>query len=285
MVGPLTIIAFAAIAYALLKKCKPGNLHECCTDGCDLYYKNYRLHNNLWGKGPNESLTSCVNYYDGNGKSGWGWNRPNPLPQSGLTYINPIYPEIMVGRQPWESTNTWTELPKKVSNISSFKFDLGYNYLQKPTTGLMDLAYDIWFVDTTTPQTFPTGLYAEIAIWIDCGLNCQPGTYIGDFNDGYNNYKIYYVSPTTIGPWPNWPQWIYIAFVRQIPSIHSGQTYYSVDFKKIIDYIKTKGIAPLISYKYIHGIELGNEINQGSGKIEINKYNLSLNGKNINLIC
>lgn len=279
---PIATIAFATIAYTILKsgRCKYGNFHECCTDYCGFYYKNGRLHNNTWGKGPNEILTLCTNYYDGNGIAGWEWNRPNPIPQS--SGINPLYPEIIIGKQPWDVNSTWSEFPKIVSDISLLKFDLGYNYPKRPTEGLLNLAYDVWLANSSEPSPSPIGIYAEIMVWIDCGMNCEPGIYLDDFSDGYNNYKVYYLPKSTTGVWP---QWIFVAFVRQPVGVRLRQTYYNVDFKKMIDHIITRGIVPSAYSKYIHGIEFGNEINRGSGKIEINKYNIILNNKTISLMC
>lgn len=254
-------------------------IFKCLERYCVLKYGYYKLENNIWGAPPEETDASQYIYYsDSDGRFGWEWNRPNPQKLdpncTGSYCIMPIYPEAIIGNHPWtmDQPSTWSTFPKKVVDISTFKFYLGYNYTRVPI-GSFNFAPEIWIVDIINfPYNYTKKV--EIMFWINCTGGCNPGIYCGTFDDSYNTYKIYRADPSTDRPW------LYYAFVLQQP--YTGQQYCNIDIKKILDYVASKG--QVDQNWYITDIEFGNEIWDGSGNIEINKLDIDMNGNVARLV-
>lgn len=207
--------------------------------------------NNVWGAPSSErqsgSLSSYI-YYKSNGNFGWEWHRNNPIAMNG--WIQPIFPEAML-----DSDSGF--LPIKLKNINSLSSVLQYQYPTQPTGGY-NLAYDVWFTSGTTRK-------AEIMFWVSCTAECTPGTNGGEINDGYNTYKVYYTEPSS------WRPWLYYAFILKnqnpVPFNHT------VDMKVLLNSISNR----LDGEWDLSRLDLGNEVWDGSGRIEISKWQLNLN--------
>jgi hypothetical protein len=176
----------------------------------------------------------------------------------GINVYQPIYPNIRTGGCPWELSRT-PLFPIKFSDIKTLTFDAEYKYPESPT-GTYNLAYDMFLSDTTQVSPDPRPK-VEIMIWLHHTLQQPREVYKGDFTDNINNYELYSFTM------PNGR--LYYAFLmkNQTPL----QAHHTVDARKLMDYLG------LDSNWYLHGVELGNEIVNGSGKIEIDKIEISLN--------
>jgi hypothetical protein len=202
------------------------------------------LINNVWGAPNSEiksgSLKSYI-YYTSNATFGWEWNRPNPVPIG--NYIQPIFPEVKINSG---------IVPIKISNVSNMNIELQYRYVKAPK-GINALTYDIWATSGGTTK-------AEIMVYIYCSTtnDCKPGSYIGDVNDGYNTYSIYYRPPGITGTWE------LLTFVKQNTNIST----YKANIKLLLNSISKK----LNSGWIISSFEFGDEVYKGSGRVEISKF-------------
>lgn len=227
--------------------------------GATLQIPPEKLLNNVWGapyyERQSENLNSYI-YYNSEGTYGWEWNRWNPINVD--SYVRPIYPEVML-----DSDSGY--LPKKLNDVSSISAELQYSYV-KPPTGSYNFAYDIWL-------TYGGAREAEVMIWIDCSTtaDCAPGTYAGDVNDGNNTYSVYYRNPRSSTSWS-----VYAFILNNRTPV---PLYHKVDIKALLNSLSTR----LNDEWIISSVELGNEIWEGSGRIEISEWLININNATINL--
>lgn len=217
-----------------------------------------QVRNNVWGAPENEKL-SCGVYFNDNKSFGWVWNRSDPQKKGGNEFVQPIYPSVRVGASPWDASNS-AYFPVKLQDTRSLILDVSYTYRTTPD-GTYNLAYDMFLSSTNQPSSTPNP-DAEVMIWLHGTLGQPADAFKGDFSDGSNMYSLY-------------------SFVMA-----NGRQYYAFILK---DQTGTQGnltvnAGQLLSTLnldpawYIHGIELGNEVVNGSGKIEIDKLTIDLNG-------
>jgi hypothetical protein len=221
-------------------------------------FTSRRLTNNIWGAPDNEKLNSGV-YLNPDNSFGWYWNRHEPKIKTGDTGVKPIYPSVRCGGSPWDPSNT-SYFPVRLTDVKSLKINITYNYPVAPT-GSYNLAYDIFLSDTNQADSSPHP-EAEVMIWLHATLTQSSDSYRGDFNDGTNTYELYSFVMSSGRQ--------YYSFVLKEPSELAAQ--HAVDAGRLINNLN------LDPNWYIHGVELGNEIINGSGDIEISKFNVILNG-------
>ena len=226
--------------------------------GDKIDFSSKRLINNLWGAPPEEIL-SCEVYLTENKTYGWHWDRPDPLTKPGINGCQPLYPNVRTGGCPWEPSIV-AEFPVKLSEVKTLQLDVEYSYSESPT-GIYNLAYDMFLSDTNQASSDPKP-EAEIMIWLQHTLQQPADAYIGDVSDGINTYG-YYSFTMQNGR-------LYYAFLLKEQTPLKGQL--TVDVKKLMDYLE------LDPNWYLHGVEFGNEVINGSGKIEISKNDVNLNG-------
>jgi hypothetical protein len=222
---------------------------------------SHTLINNIWGAPKYEAVDSGV-YMNSDGTFGWYWDRPSPEIGSGAKCVLPIYPSIRIGGNRWERTRI-TPFPLRLGDVESFTFDIGYTYLTGPT-GSNDLSYDMFLSSPDQPNSCPA-INAEVMIWLDGNQGQPKKHYKGDFSDGNNTFALY--------SWVMADGRTYYSFILIKDSFSEGS--YNIDARKLL------GQLGLESGLLMHGIEFGNEIWSGSGKIEIQKFSVNINGKEI----
>ena len=221
-------------------------------------FNSRNLINNVWGVGQDEKLTSSI-FVNNENNFGWNWSRLDAKPQTGVNYIKPIYPSMRIGGSPWVLSES-KYFPIKLGQIQTLQLDCSYNYVKIPS-GSFNLSYDIFFCDTDQICDKPV-IKAEVMIWINSTIKRPQDAYKGEFTDGNNTYQLYaYVMPDGRQ---------YYSFDMSSKPQQNG--YNLVDVKALLDNLK------LDPGLYIHGVELGTEIYNGSGEILINKFNINLNG-------
>jgi hypothetical protein len=225
--------------------------------GSTIDLDSLKLVNNQWGAPADEDLT-CAVYHNQGKNFGWYWKRPEPKAKPGINGVLPIYPSLRIGGNPWEQSNS-AYFPIRLNAIESSTFQVAYDYPAAPT-GIFDLAYDMFFMDTDKSSPNPV-IKAEVMIWLQGTIEQSPQTYQGDFSDGLNTYELYsYVMSSGR---------IYYAYIMK------GQTHFkaqhTVDVKKLLDNLD------LNPNWYIPGVELGSEVVNGSGKIEISQFSVKVN--------
>ena len=233
-----------------IEKNKPGNTIELGPR---------KLVNNVWGAPQEESFTSTI-FQGENGSLGWSWDRPNPVVKPGQTYAAPIYPCLRIGGSPGEPSKS-PLFPAKWEDVHLLMLEVDFDYPQAPG-GAYDLAYDIFLINSNKPG-LDAQRKAEIMIWIDGTQKQPPSSFKSDYSDGHNTYALY-SRMLSDGR-------LYAAFIMK----GAVQKHHIVDAKKLMDTLK------LDSGWYIPGIDFGNEIWRSSGKIEISKITVTLNGNQV----
>jgi hypothetical protein len=222
---------------------------------------SYSLMNNVWGA-PKDEATDAGVYTNADGTFGWYWDRPNPILKTGAKSILPLYPSIRIGGNRWERTKS-APFPLRLGEVSSLTFNIEYQYLSVPS-GCYDLSYDMFLSDPNCADSAPP-IKAEVMIWLD-GSQKQPKQHFaGYFSDGNNSFALY--------SWVMADGRMYYSFILQDGQPQQG--CYSIDGKKLLDQL---GLEPGL---LIHGVEFGNEVWNGSGKIEIDQYSITINDKEI----
>ncbi len=224
-------------------------------------FNSRTLFNNVWGLAVDEKLNSGI--FTHQDKSfGWHWNRPEPGIKPGQTNIQPIFPNIRIGGNPWERSNN-TSFPIKLSDLKSLTLEVAYNYSSNPI-GSYNLAYDMFFTDLSEPSANPKPK-AEVMIWLH-STNQQPDkSYKGDFSDGSNTFRLY--------SWKMAEGKIYYAFILKNEIKTGDQT--------VINAGKLLAQLNLDPGLFLPGIEFGNEIWKGSGQIEIIRFAIAVNGNTL----
>jgi hypothetical protein len=233
-----------------IEKSKPGNTIE---------FGSLKLVNNVWGAPAEESFTSSI-FQNDDGSIGWSWDRLNPILKPGQVYPQPLYPGLRIGGSPQELSNS-PIFPIRWREVHSLVLEVDYVYSRSPS-GVYNLAYDIFFINSNKPGP-DAQRRAEIMIWLEGNQKQPASSYQGDYSDGQNSYALY--SRMLIDGR------LYAAFIMKV----AAQKHHSVDARKLIDKLQ------LDPDWYIPGVDFGNEIWQSSGKIEIIKIKINLNGKEI----
>jgi hypothetical protein len=239
----------------------PGNSESISTathPGGTINLAPIKLVNNEWGAPPDEKLT-CGVYSDQGKKFGWYWNRQDPKLKPGSPGLLPIYPSIRIGGNHRQQSDL-AHFPIKVKDIKSLEFQVDYDYTEDPS-GTYNLAYD-WFLLNTDKSSPEAVRKAEIMIWLHATICPPPEAYKGDFSDGHNTYALYAYTMSDGR--------LYYAFIMK--GKPEFQSRHKVDVKKLTDNLN------LDPGWYIPGIELGSEIVNGSGKIEISRFSVNMNG-------
>ena len=200
---------------------------------------------NLWGAPKSEKIDLA---FSRTGDSiSWTWNRETPNKQPGLDYIQPIYPNARLT----------LKNPLTVNDIESFNLYSDFTFTSKPA-GRYNLAFDIFFREkgTGTPRL-------EIMVWLDENSAQPSSKYLGKCTDGINTYKKYWWTRTGDGL-------EYRSFLLDNPG---GVLRQPVNLKALIDLVK-----PDIDW-YVSEVELGTEIWDGSGTIEVKTFQIEINGE------
>lgn len=239
------------------------------TYGDYLRYGNKTVHNNVWGltnKERNNNNTNVYTYYNTNGNFGWEWNRSDPR-SSPDVYVPPIYPEVIIGEIPsiGNGSSTLSYFPIRSRDIEFFTSEIEYEYV-RPTNGAYNLAYDIYWVDPDHHEKKKL----NIMIWIHGRLSNDK--IIKYVSDGISEYEYHYKAPSGEQYWP------WYAFI--LKNQEDPKNYHKVDIKKLLDQLPKGAIN---GSWVIPGMELGNEVWRGSGKIEIYKYEINLNNNTIQI--
>lgn len=226
-----------------------------------------KLHNNVWGLTDEEKITGITKiytYYKSNGNFGWEWNRPDPDYNTDV-YVHPIEPEIIVGQPHGAPNSTTPYFSIKLGNINTWTSDIEYKYTKSPI-GEYNLMYDIYFVDKNNPNL----KHSNVMIWME-GLSL--GTPVKTVTDGINEYDYYY----RIGGIYDWP-WHAFVLKNRPPQLSNESYHHIVDIKRLLEQLPP---GSLDNEWIVPGIEFGSEVGDSSGRIEVSKFLINLNGNSI----
>ncbi len=247
------------------------NNQEIIETGTSEYYgtetTGYKMVlNNVWGATYRElnskSIESYV-YVKSDGSLGWEWDRPDPR-RNPSAYVPPIYPAVIIGATPANSQNSYSSsttktFPIRYGDINDWTSTIRFEYPKFPN-GLYNLAYDIYWMNGDIKEF-------NVMIWIEGHVDGVDT--IGEVTDGINTYIHYYKAK---GHGSNW-EWHGFELKNQ------GGSSHKVDIKKLLDNAFSQDT--IDDDWIVPGIELGNEIWRGSGRIQIYKYDMVVNGDSI----
>ena len=220
----------------------------------------YRLFNNAWNKGASAGRhRQKIFVNDDNGKPvfGWVWKWKD---SSGVA----TYPEIQAGVSPWSG---------EVAPDSGFPFAAGakklvVNYdITLEASGSYNLAFEFWAV-----SALPVGkdtLSHEVMIWIAGERLGAAGSEVGKMTVDGNTFAINLAKNhgDASGQYHN--TWTIITLIAEKPILHGP-----LDVGQIIDHLLKNGY--LNEKNFIANLELGNEVQRGTGTTVIRNYSVDV---------
>jgi hypothetical protein len=212
---------------------------------------SYTVQNNEW----NSTATQCISATEPSSFS---------ITQSAISNSTSgapgSYPSIYRGCH-WGNCTSNSGLPLQVSNIGSAL--TSWNTTQ-PGSGAYDVAYDIWFNQTSTTNGQPDG--AELMIWLNSLGGVQPaGSPVGQVTINGSAYTVWTARMST---------WNYIAYVSNTPAT----TVTNLDLHAFINDAVSRN--SINSAWYLIDVEAGFELWQGGAGLATNSFSFSSSAGN-----
>ncbi len=236
--------------------------HDCLTKDWERREAGgYIVENNVWNKGARSDYAQCVFLEagaTGGIRAGWAWEWNNP------TNDVVAYPDIIFGKNPWFETSTTKTLPVRIREAGELEILLEAENVGE---GKRNLAFQVWL--TNESAATPKSVTREVMIWLENNGLRPAGAKIADLSlDG----KALELWENPRHGDPNGLEWNYFAFVYKTPLLQGR-----IPLTQILQYlIETGHVSP---DEYLAGINLGNEIVNGSGQTILNRYAVRHRGK------
>jgi hypothetical protein len=220
----------------------------------------FRLFNNVWNRGATTGRhRQEIFVKDDNGKTlfGWAWKWRDSM---GVA----TYPEVQVGQSPWNG---------EAAPDSGFPFQAGtkklvVNYdIALEATGSYNLAFEFWAI--SHPPASKDTITHEVMIWIAGERLGAAGNLVGKATVGGNAFSIFQNKNHSDASGANQNTWAIVSLLADNPILHGP-----LNIGQIIDYLLKNGY--LESSCFIANLELGNEIQRGSGTTVIRNYAVSV---------
>lgn len=216
----------------------------------------YRLFSNTWNKGAtNGRHRQKIFVNDDHGRPifGWVWRWRD---SSGVA----TYPEVQAGYSPWNG---------EVVPNSGFPFLAGSKQLvvdydiALEASGSYNLAFEFWVLSGLPPSK--ATITHEVMIWIAGERLAAAGSEIGKATVRGTTYAVNLRKNHGDASGANQNTWTIISLLADRPVLHGP-----LDVGKIIDYLLEQG--HLTGQHYIANLELGNEVQRGSGTTMVRNY-------------
>jgi Ca2+-binding RTX toxin-like protein len=226
----------------------------------------FRLNNNTWGVGDRVNgtdFTQTISYDPANltrdVQMDWAYG---DNPDGNILG----YPEIAFGFKPWSQDGP-DFMVTKVSDLRELEIttdiDIGGE------TGGFNVAYDLWLTDT--PKGGPGDISTEVMVWM----------HKGDFGGGEVPFATYTTADYTAEVYTtdgfqsgDIATWRYIAVI-----IDGDRLDGTIDMDAILRFLVQKGLVS--GDEYLTGVELGAEVQKGTGSLDLNSLDYSFGGYNI----
>lgn len=216
--------------------------------------------NNTWNKraaGPGFSQHIFLEEVGGKTIGGWEWRAPWQIIPTVVSQ-----PQIVCGDKPWdEPLKLRTDFPFRAGDQRlTVDFDAEVHAI-----GSYNMSFTLWAV-SALPASRQT-ITHEIMIWnVDTG---QPraGEKIGTVISGGVPFDVYVEKNHKDNSGSVTFTWTYIAFIAQKPMLKGV-----LDTGVLIDFLIGHGL--LSPASYLTSLELGNEVSEGSGTVEIRRLDL-----------
>ncbi|ADX84872.1 GH12 family glycosyl hydrolase domain-containing protein [Saccharolobus islandicus] len=204
----------------------------------------------------------------------------NPLTRTlsvsfNLTQVNPLqwtngYPEIYVGRKPWDTSYAGNIFPMRIGNMTPFMVSFYINLTKLDPSINFDIASDAWIVRPQiafSPGTAPGNGDIEIMVWL-FSQNLQPaGQQVGELVIPiYINHTLvnatFQVWEMKSVPWGGWE---YIAFRPDGWKVTNGYVAYEPNlFIKALNNFTSYNITNYYLTDWEFGTEWGTMTSNGT---------------------
>ena len=216
------------------------------------------LINNVWNKaaaGAAFQQDVFAAEADGQRTVGWRWHAPWQMVPNVISQ-----PQIVCGDKPWD---------EPLHLLSEFPFHAGSKKLtadfdiKLQASGTYNMVFSLWAV-RALPAT-RSGISHEIMIWNANSGQTPAGAHRGTLNVQGTTYDVYVEENHRDNSGANANVWTYVAIVAQKPVLHGP-----LDMSAFLDYLLQQGI--LSRNDYVTSLELGNEVCNGTGIVEIKNF-------------
>ena len=211
----------------------------------------------------NPGATQCI-YTTDTGAEGWNFSKPNRS-------WWPMYPNQVDVRM----------YGTPIAGLQTAEIDSSVTLqITSPSSStIVDFSWDVWLYSSSGTETdemmiwmqwTPTGNVSPCSSGeFSFGCNLQPGAYLGQVYDGYNYYDLYVYSNTNSIQGSG--------TLRQFHLVGNQYDPTRINLLPLINELRTlEGSS--FSAAYIGSINLGTEVWQGSGSVQVNSYSLQLGG-------
>jgi hypothetical protein len=216
----------------------------------------FRILNNTWNKGATTGRhRQKIFVNDDKGKTifGWAWKWRD---SSGVV----SYPEVQVGFGPWNG---------EVAPGSGFPFLAGSKQLTVDyditltASGAYNLAFEFWVVSALPPRK--DTITHEVMIWLDSDGLGASGSEVGELSVQGSKFSVNLQKNHGDASGANSNTWTIISLLADKPILHGP-----LDVGQIIAHLLKQGL--LTPKHYIANLELGDEIQRGSGTTVVRNY-------------
>jgi Ca2+-binding RTX toxin-like protein len=226
----------------------------------------FRLNNNTWGVGDRingTDFTQTISYdpADLTRDVQMDWAHDDN-PDGNIL----AYPEIAFGFKPWSQDGP-DFMVTKVSDLRELEITTDIDISGQ--TGGFNVAYDLWL--TGTPKGGAGDITTEVMVW----------THKGDFGAGDKSVATYTTADYTAQVYTtdgftsgDIATWRYVAVV-----IDGDRLDGTIDMDAILRFLVQKGLVS--GDDYLTGVELGAEVQKGSGSMDINSLDYTFGGYKI----
>lgn len=261
MLWPVFSIANAEGAVHAKESKKP-----VCTDWATLELGEYEINNDVWGKRQVQGYSQCI-FGTMNSKTdlpsdfGWYWYWPKAF--DGVK----SYPSILYGRNPWNTYSTTLALPREIDKLRHIF--VSYK-LRSESTGAVNLLLESWI--TRKRDAAPEDRVGELAIQLfQIKWPGQEGHFIRTIKINGIPFD-FYVAWKSRAPGDN-GRWVYYGFVHKAKTVLKA----NIDIMQFVNYLVSQGY--LDRRNYLATVELGNEVDHGEGRTDVEHYSVKIISK------
>jgi Ca2+-binding RTX toxin-like protein len=188
------------------------------------------------------------------------------------------YPEICVGRKPWDDSSIGSSINSRIQDIKTF--DVSRDVAIGGSTSQFNVSYDFWLTDMPLGNQY--SIDKEVMVWTHTGGPSQapdPAHTVGTYTQQGMTFDIVTYSNFTDGQGAFWD---YIALMPRADVLNA-----TIDMRAVLTTLVELG---LISEKdFVTGYELGAEVTGGTGLLDIDHVSHELdvygaNGRANNLV-
>ena len=223
------------------------------------YAPGFVLVNNVWNKGGAQGPYKQTIFKTDDGAFGWSWD----WPKSTAPVVS--YPEIIWGDKPWDPARA--PVPGLPFHPGEKRMIVDFD-ITLEATGVYDMAFEFWPVKAIPGNE--KNIASEVMVWLTWKGLPPAGQLEGSLDVGGNTFEVYVLRGHGDDSGGSSAKWSYVAIVPKKMPLLKGP----IDFGVFVDYLLEKGI--LQKSEWITGLELGNEVQTGTGKATVRNFKISL---------